>query len=84
MPLKLLQVKVITGARVVKVKSSRSVTAATKAAASRQPSLKRVKQKRFTSVVASSQRMAFCVMAAITHFDAFYPRPRDCLKARML
>jgi len=56
---------------VAKAKNSRSVTAAIKAAALRQPSLMRLKPKRFISVAVSSQRMAFCVTAAITLFDAF-------------
>jgi hypothetical protein len=75
MLLKLLQVKVTTGARAAKVKSSRSVTAAIKAAVFHPLSLMRVNQRRFISVVASSQRMAFCVMAAITLFEAFTQRP---------
>ena len=75
MLLKLLQVKVTTGARAAKVKSSRSVTAAIKAAVFHPLSLMRVNQRRFISVVAISQRMAFCVMAAITIFEAFTQRP---------
>jgi hypothetical protein len=70
--LKLLLGKATTGARVAKVKNSLFATAAIKAAALRQSSLKPVKPKRFISVVASSQRMAFCVMAAITLFEAFF------------
>ena len=69
--LKLLLGKAITGARVAKAKNSRSVTAAIKAAASRQLSLKPLKPKRFISVVASSQRMVCSVTEATTLFDAF-------------
>lgn len=71
--MKLLLGKAITGARVAKAKNSPSVTVATKAAALRQPSLKLVKPKRFTSAVVSSQRMAFCVTEAITLFEAVAP-----------
>jgi hypothetical protein len=69
--LKLLLGKAITGARVAKAKNSRSVTAAIKAAALRQLSLKPLKPKRFISAAVNNQRMAFCVTAAITLFDAF-------------
>ena len=69
MLLKLLQVKVTTGARAAKVKSSRSVTAAIKAAVFRLLSLMQVKPKLFISVAVSSQRMAFCVTEATTPFD---------------
>jgi uncharacterized protein YyaL (SSP411 family) len=72
MLLKSLRVRVTTGARAAKVKSSRSVTAAIKAAVFRPLSLMRVNQRGSISVVASSQRMAFCVMAAIALFEAFF------------
>jgi hypothetical protein len=68
--LKLLLVKATTGAPVVKAKNNRSAMVATKAAALRQPSMTRLKPKRFISAAVSSQRMAFCVMAAITLFEA--------------
>ena len=75
MLLKSLRVRVTTGARAAKVKSSRSVTAAIKATVFRPLSLTRVNQRGSISVVASNQRMAFCVMAAITLFEAFTQRP---------
>lgn len=70
MLLKLLQVKVTTGARAAKVKNSRSVTAAIKAAVFRLLSLMQLKPKPFISVAVSSQRMVFCVTVAITLFEA--------------
>jgi len=53
-----------------KVKNSLSVTAVIKAAVFRLLSLMQVKLKLFISVAVSSQRMAFCVTAAITLFEA--------------